>query len=85
LNSSSGPLVAAAAILIVAALSDFHHLVWILVFLIVFRVLQDYVLSRHLLSKGAKLQPVVVIFGILAGAQIAGIPTAFWLYRFWRH
>jgi predicted PurR-regulated permease PerM len=30
-----------------------------------------------LLSKGTKLQPVVVIFGILAGAQIAGVPGSF--------
>jgi predicted PurR-regulated permease PerM len=72
-----GPLVAALAILIVAALSGFHHLLWILVFLIVFRVFQDYALSPHLLSKGAKLRPVVVIFGILAGGQIAGIPGCF--------
>jgi predicted PurR-regulated permease PerM len=72
-----GPLVAAVAILMVAGLSGFHHLLWILVFLAVFRVFQDYVLLPHLLSKGAKLQPVVVIFGILAGAQIAGIPGSF--------
>jgi predicted PurR-regulated permease PerM len=72
-----GPLVGAAAILLVAGLSGFQHLFWILVFLIVFRIFQDYVLSPHLMSKGAKLQPVVVIFGILAGGQIAGIPGIF--------
>jgi predicted PurR-regulated permease PerM len=72
-----GPLVAAAAILMVAGLSGFHHLLLILVFLAVFRVFQDYVVSPHLLSKGAKLQPLVVIFGILAGGQIAGIPGIF--------
>jgi predicted PurR-regulated permease PerM len=72
-----GPLVAAVAILLVAGLSGFHHLLWILMFLAVFRVFQDYVLSPHLLSKGAKLQPVVVIFGVLAGGQIAGIAGSF--------
>jgi predicted PurR-regulated permease PerM len=72
-----GPLMAVAAILIVAALSGFQHLLWICIFLILFRVIQDYVLSPHLLSKGAKLHPVMVIFGILAGAQIAGIPGSF--------
>ena len=46
-------------------------------FLAVFRIFQDYVLSPHLMSKGAKLQPVMVIFGILAGGQIAGIPGIF--------
>jgi predicted PurR-regulated permease PerM len=49
-------------------------MVSIIVFLAVFRILQDYVLSPHLLSRGAKLHPVVTIFGILAGGQIAGIP-----------
>jgi predicted PurR-regulated permease PerM len=72
-----GPLVAAVAILMVAGLSGFQHLLWILVFLAVFRIFQDYVLSPQLLSKGAKLQPVVVIFGVLAGGQIAGIPGIF--------
>jgi len=72
-----GPLVAVVAILMVAGLSGFHHLLWIFVFLAVFRVFQDYALSPKLLSKGAKLQPVVVIFGILAGGQIAGIPGIF--------
>ena len=72
-----GPLVAAVTILMVAGLSGFHHLLWILVFLAVFRVFQDYVLSPHLLSKGAKLHPLVVIFGILAGGQIAGITGSF--------
>ena len=72
-----GPLAAAVAILTVAGLSGFHPLLWVLVFLAVFRIFQDYVLSPYLLSKGAKLQPVVVIFGILAGGQIAGIPGIF--------
>jgi predicted PurR-regulated permease PerM len=72
-----GPLAAAVAVLMVAGLSGFQHLLWILVFLAVFRIFQDYILSPHLMSKGAKLQPVMVIFGILAGGQIAGIPGIF--------
>ena len=72
-----GPLVAVVAVLMVAGLSGFQHLLWILIFLVVFRIFQDYVLSPHLMSKGAKLQPVMVIFGILAGGQIAGIPGIF--------
>lgn len=72
-----GPLLAAVAILMVAGLSGFPHLNCILVFLAVFRVFQDYVLSPHLLSQGAKLQPMLVIFGVLAGEQIAEIPGTF--------
>ena len=72
-----GPLAAAVIILMVAGLSGFHHLLWILVFLAVFRVFQDYVLSPHLLSAGTELHPLVVIFGVLAGGQIAGIMGSF--------
>ena len=52
-----GPLAAAVIILMVAGLSGFHHLLWILVFLAVFRVFQDYVLSPHLLSTGNRTPP----------------------------
>lgn len=72
-----GPLAAAAVILTVAGLSGFHHLLWILVFIIVFRVFQDYVLSPYLLSAGMKLHPLVVIFGVLAGGGIAGTAGIF--------
>jgi predicted PurR-regulated permease PerM len=72
-----GPLVTAVAVLMVAGLSGYPHMFWIIIFLAVFRIFQDYVLSPHLMSKGAKLQPVMVIFGILAGGQIAGLPGIF--------
>jgi len=72
-----GPLAAAVIILMVAGLSGFHHLLWILVFLAVFRVFQDYVLSPYLLSTGTELHPLVVIFGVLAGGQVAGIMGSF--------
>jgi predicted PurR-regulated permease PerM len=72
-----GPLVATIAILTVAGLSGFQHLFWILVFLVVFQIFQEYFLSPRLLSKGTKLHPIVVIFGVLAGGQIAGIPGSF--------
>ena len=72
-----GPLASAVIILMVAGLSGFHHLLWILIFLAVFRVFQDYVLSPHLLSAGTELHPLVVIFGVLTGGQIAGITGSF--------
>lgn len=72
-----GPLAGSAIILLVAGLSGFHHLLWILAFLAGFRVLQDYVLSPRLLSAGMKLHPLVIIFGVLAGGYIAGIAGSF--------
>jgi predicted PurR-regulated permease PerM len=72
-----GPLAAAIIILTVAGLSGFQHLLWILVFMLAFRIVQDYVLSPHLLSAGMQLHPIVVLFGVLAGGAIAGIPGIF--------
>jgi predicted PurR-regulated permease PerM len=72
-----GPLTSAVIILLVAGLSDFGHLLWIILFLVAFRLLQDYVLSPLLMSSGIRLHPLLVIFGVLAGSRIAGIPGAF--------
>ncbi len=72
-----GPLTSAVTILLIAGLSGFGHILWIAVFLAAFRFFQDYVLSPMLMSSGMELHPLAVIFGALAGAQIAGIPGAF--------
>jgi predicted PurR-regulated permease PerM len=58
-------------------LSGSHHLLAIFAFLVAFRFFQDYVVSPHLLSAGMKLHPLLVIFGVLAGASVAGIAGSF--------
>jgi predicted PurR-regulated permease PerM len=72
-----GPLVASATVLIVAGASGYEHLTWIIVFLVVFRLFQDYVLSPYLMGQGVELHPLLVLFGVLAGEKIAGIPGMF--------
>jgi predicted PurR-regulated permease PerM len=72
-----GPLTAAVVTLLVAGLTGYDHILWILVFLIVYRLFQDYVLSPHLLSSGVEIHPVLVLFGVLAGEQVAGVPGMF--------
>jgi predicted PurR-regulated permease PerM len=72
-----GPLTAAIVTLLVAGLGGYPHLLWILVFLIVYRLFQDYVLSPQLLSSGVEIHPLLVLFGVLAGEQVAGIPGMF--------
>jgi predicted PurR-regulated permease PerM len=52
-------------------------LLWILIFLIVYRLFQDYVLSPYLLSSSIEIHPLLVLFGVLAGEQVAGIPGMF--------
>jgi predicted PurR-regulated permease PerM len=72
-----GPLTGGIATLLVAGLSGYAHLLWILIFLIVYRLFQDYLLSPYLLSSGVELHPLLVLFGVLAGEQVAGIPGMF--------
>ncbi len=72
-----GPLIASATVLIVAGASGYEHLTWIIVFLVVFRLFQDYVLSPYLMGHGVELHPLLVLFGVLAGEKIAGIPGMF--------
>jgi len=72
-----GPLTASAVILLVAAFSNYPHLWWIVTFLAIYRIFQDYVLNPYLMSSGVEVDPLLVLFGVLAGEQIAGVPGMF--------
>jgi predicted PurR-regulated permease PerM len=72
-----GPMTAAALVLLVALVSGYPHILWLVIFLVVFRLLQDYVLSPRLMSSGMELHPLLVIFGIFAGGEIGGIAGTF--------
>jgi predicted PurR-regulated permease PerM len=71
-----GPLTAAVIILIVAAVSGSHVLA-ILIFLVLYRMIQDYVIAPHLMGNGVEIHPLLVLFGVIAGAEIAGVPGSF--------
>ena len=68
---------ASVVIILVAAFSGFPHVGWLVVFLVIYRVFQDYVLNPYLLGSGIEMHPLLVLFGVLAGEQIAGIPGMF--------
>ncbi|HVO99140.1 MAG TPA: AI-2E family transporter [Bryobacteraceae bacterium] len=72
-----GPLMASVAILLVAAFTGYPHLLWIVAFLAIYRLFQDYVLSPYLMSAGVEIHPLLVLFGVLAGEQIAGVEGMF--------
>jgi predicted PurR-regulated permease PerM len=71
-----GPLTAGTTIVVVALLSGSHALA-VLIFLLAYRLFQDYILSPHLMGQGVELHPLLVLFGVFAGAEIAGIPGTF--------
>jgi predicted PurR-regulated permease PerM len=72
-----GPFVSATIIILVAAFSGYPHVVAIVIFLAVYRIFQDYVLSPNLMGAGVELHPLLIIFGVFAGEQIGGIAGAF--------
>jgi len=72
-----GPAAALVIMLIVVAVSGSGGLLWILVFWGCYRVFQDYVLNPYLMSAGVELHPLLVLFAVLAGNSIAGVPGMF--------
>lgn len=72
-----GPLAAGVLIVIVTGLAGYTHLLWFLIFWGLFRLFQDYVLSPNLMSAGVELNPMLVLFGVLAGEQVGGVAGMF--------
>jgi predicted PurR-regulated permease PerM len=71
-----GPLTGGVVIVVITAITG-GHILAVAIFLIAFRMVQDYVVSPHLMGKGVELHPLLVIFGVFAGAQVAGIAGSF--------
>lgn len=72
-----GWLVAASVSLLLVGLSGYPHWGWMIVFYIIFRLLQDYVFTPFLMSKGIQLSAFAVIAGVIGGEMIAGVPGMF--------
>lgn len=68
-----GPLVASLLIMGVALLTGYTHWLIVLIFLIAWRLVQDYVVSPRIMGKSMELHPLAAIFGVLAGGEIAGV------------
>jgi predicted PurR-regulated permease PerM len=72
-----GPLAAALLCLAIAGASGYDHLLWIAGFIVVYRIFQDYVLNPYLMSNGVAIPALLVLFGLLAGEELAGIAGVF--------
>ncbi len=69
----AGPLLAGAAMMIVAVLTGYQHWLILLLFLLAWRMVQDYAVSPRIMGVRVELHPLAALFGILAGGEIAGI------------
>jgi predicted PurR-regulated permease PerM len=68
-----GPLAAACLVLGVGFLDAFPHLLWIAVFLGLWRLVQDYLISPRVMGHKVELHPLAAIVAVLMGNEIAGV------------
>lgn len=72
-----GPVIGGLVVMAAAFLAGYHHLLMVFIFLLVWRGLQDYVSSPRILGDKLKLHPLAVLFGVLAGGEVAGVIGVF--------
>lgn len=72
-----GPVLGGLLVLGVGFLAGYNHLLWLLIFLLLWRGMQDYVNSPRILGDKLKLHPLAVLFGVLAGGEVAGVIGVF--------
>jgi predicted PurR-regulated permease PerM len=72
-----GPAIGGLLVLGVALLSGYGHFWWLLIFLLVWRCLQDYVTSPRIMGTTLELHPLTVLFGVFAGGEVAGVIGVF--------
>jgi predicted PurR-regulated permease PerM len=68
-----GPAIAAIIVFVIAVLTSYPHLVWLVLFLATWRLLQDYVNAPRIMGKSLEISPLVQILAVLAGGEIAGV------------
>lgn len=75
------PLIGPLTIFVVAFVLAFLQSPWLavytLAFLLVLRITHDYVTYPRIVRQGIHLHPLAIIFSVLAGEQVAGIPGVF--------
>ncbi len=72
-----GPLTIGITTIMVASLESTSEAIYVAVFLVVLRILQDYVFYPRIVREGIHLHPLAIILSVLAGEQVAGIPGVF--------
>ncbi len=71
-----GPAIGAVSILIISILSGSPHVLGLLLFLAAWRLVQDYVNAPRVMGQSLEIDPLMQIFAVLTGAEIAGVVGA---------
>lgn len=72
-----GPVLGGGLVLLVAFLAGYSHVLVLLVFLLIWRGIQDYVASPRIMGSRLELHPLAILFGVLAGGEVAGVIGVF--------
>ena len=87
-----GPMILGATATLVVSFHSLNEALVIAGFLLLFRLIHDYVIYPRLISEGMQLHPVAVILAVLSGAELAGvlgvflsIPMAALMLVGWKH
>jgi predicted PurR-regulated permease PerM len=68
-----GPMAAGLIIISVALLTGYQRWAELAIFLVIWRLIQDYVSSPRIMGESMELHPLAAIFGVMAGGEVAGI------------
>jgi predicted PurR-regulated permease PerM len=87
-----GPLVAGIVVVTALLFTGYGHVLAIVGFIVLWRFVQDYVSSPLVMGRGIEMHPAVVIFGVIAGGELAGpvgmflsVPVMAGVRILWRH
>ncbi len=72
-----GPFIMMLIAAIIGSLSSWKLAAGVLAFLIIFRIIHDYIIYPRLLSRGMEIHPLLVILAVVGGAEIGGIVGVF--------
>jgi predicted PurR-regulated permease PerM len=72
-----GWVVVAILATFVTSLHSFSQSVWVIVFLLVLRLVEDYLIYPRLIGRGIHLHPLEIILAALCGAELGGILGVF--------
>ncbi len=73
----AGPLTVAVAAVLVASFDSSAQAVGVFVFLVVLRIVHDYVIYPRIIGQGIHLHPLAVVLAILCGEELAGLAGIF--------
>jgi predicted PurR-regulated permease PerM len=69
----AGPLLTAIIAFFVSATVSFKLALSVLIFLLAFRIVEDYIIYPRLVGHGMEMHPLAIVVAVLCGAELGGI------------